>query len=305
MTTAATTASTTAPPTSGQSEAQEIHFRSNRNAKIRMYIGLAVLVLWGLAPFYWMVVTAFRDVGYTFDSTPWPTHVTLDNFRTAFSTARGNHFGAALVHSVIIGVVTTAVAMLVGVFASYALARLNFPGKYAVLGVILGASMFPGVALVSPLFQMFSNLGWLSGANYQALIIPNISFALPLTIYTLTAFLAEMPWELEESARIDGCTPGQAFRKIMLPLAAPGLFTTAILAFIASWNEYLLAQQFSTNQTQTVTVAIAQFTGAQPHQEPYTAVMAAGTIVTVPLIIMVLVFQRAIVSGLTAGGVKG
>jgi multiple sugar transport system permease protein len=305
MTTAATTASTTAPPASGQSQAQEIHYRSNRNAKIRMYIGLAILVLWGLAPFYWMVVTAFRDVGYTFDSTPWPTHVTLDNFRTAFSTARGNHFGAALVHSIIIGIVTTAVAMLVGVFASYALARLNFPGKYAVLGVILGASMFPGVALVSPLFQMFSNFGWLSGANYQALIIPNISFALPLTIYTLTAFLAEMPWELEESARIDGCTPGQAFRKIMLPLAAPGLFTTAILAFIASWNEYLLAQQFSTNQTQTVTVAIAQFTGAQPHQEPYTAVMAAGTIVTVPLIIMVLVFQRAIVSGLTAGGVKG
>ncbi|MDR6864582.1 carbohydrate ABC transporter permease [Phycicoccus sp. 3266] len=299
------TTATTAPPNAGRTEAQEIHFRSDRNAKIRMYIGLAVLVIWGLAPFYWMVVTAFRDVGYTFDSSPWPTHVTLDNFKTAFSTDRGNHFGAALVHSIIIGIVTTAVAMLVGVFASYALARLNFPGKYVVLGVILGSSMFPGVALVSPLFQLFSSLGWLSGVNYQALIIPNISFALPLTIYTLTAFLSEMPWELEESARIDGCTPGQAFRKIMLPLAAPGLFTTAILAFIASWNEYLLAQQFSTPSTQTVTVAIAQFTGAQPHQEPYTAVMAAGTIVTVPLIIMVLVFQRAIVSGLTAGGVKG
>jgi multiple sugar transport system permease protein len=300
-----TTTATTAPPASGRTEAQEIHFKSDRNAKIRMYFGLAVLVVWGLSPFYWMVVTAFRDVGYTFDSSPWPTHVTLDNFKTAFSTDRGNHFGAALVHSLIIGVATTAIAMLVGVFASYAMARLQFPAKYAVLGVILGASMFPGVALVSPLFQMFSNFGWLSGANYQALIIPDISFALPLTIYTLTAFLAEMPWELEESARIDGCTPGQAFRKIMLPLAAPGLFTTAILAFIASWNEYLLAQQFSTPQTQTVTVAIAQFTGAQPHQEPYTAVMAAGTIVTVPLIIMVLVFQRAIVSGLTAGGVKG
>ena len=299
------TATTAAPPTSGRTEAQEIHFKSDRAAKIRMYIGLAALVVWGLAPFYWMVVTAFRDVGYTFDTTPWPTHVTLDNFTTAFSTDRGNHFGAALVHSVIIGILTTAVALLVGVFASYALARLDFPFKYAVLGVILGASMFPGVALVSPLFQMFSNFGWLTGANYQALIIPNISFALPLTIYTLTAFLAEMPWELEESARIDGCTPGQAFRKIMLPLAAPGLFTTAILAFISSWNEFLLAAQFSTKSTQTVTVAIANFTGAQPHQEPYTAVMAAGTIVTVPLIIMVLIFQRAIVSGLTAGGVKG
>ncbi|HET7278187.1 MAG TPA: carbohydrate ABC transporter permease [Dermatophilaceae bacterium] len=304
MTTAATTTEVTGSGT-GTGVAPEIHFTSDRGAKIRMYIGLALLVIWGLAPFYWMVVTAFRDVGYTFDTSPWPTHITMDNFNTAFSTERGNHFGAALVHSIIIGIVTTAVCMLVGVFASYALARLDFPGKYAVLGVILGASMFPGVALVSPLFQMFSSFGWLTGANYQALIIPNISFALPLTIYTLTAFLSEMPWELEESARIDGCTPGQAFRKIMLPLAAPGLFTTAILAFIASWNEYLLAQQFSTKYTQTVTVAIAQFTGAQPHQEPYTAVMAAGTIVTVPLIIMVLVFQRAIVSGLTAGGVKG
>jgi multiple sugar transport system permease protein len=271
----------------------------------RQYTGLVLIIVWGLAPFYWMVVTAFRNVGFTFDTTPWPTHVTLDNFKTAFSTSRGNHFGQALVNSVIIGVLVTSIAMLVGVFAAYALARLQFPGKYLVLGFILGASMFPGVALVSPLFSLFSSLNWINGYNYQALIIPDISFALPLTVYTLTAFFSEMPWELEESARIDGCTPGQAFRKIMLPLAAPGLFTTAILAFISSWNEYLLSQQFSTSKTQPVTVAIAQFTGSQPHQDPYTAVMAAGTIVTIPLIIMVLVFQRAIVSGLTAGGVKG
>jgi len=270
-----------------------------------MYIGLTIIVLWGLAPFYWMIVTSFRDVAYTFETTPWPAHVTLDNFRTAFSTDRGNHFGQALINSVIIGIVTTAIAMLVGVFAAYALTRLHFPGKYLVLGFILGASMFPGVALVSPLFQLFSSWGWLNGYNYQALIIPDISFALPLTVYTLTAFFAEMPWDLEEAARIDGCTPGQAFRKIMLPLAAPGLFTTAILAFIASWNEFLLASQFATAKTQPVTVAIANFTGSQPHQEPYTAVMAAGTIVTIPLIIMVLIFQRAIVSGLTAGSVKG
>jgi multiple sugar transport system permease protein len=300
-----TATTTTAPTASGRSEAQEIHFKSERGAKIRMYAGLSVLIVWGLAPFYWMVATSFRPVGNTFETTLWPTPSTLDNYKTAFSTDRGNHFAAALGHSVIIGIASTAVAMLVGVFAAYALARLQFPGKYVVLGIILGASMFPGVALVTPLFEMFSNFGWLTGYNYQALIIPNISFALPLTIYILTAFLSEMPWELEESARIDGCTPGQAFRKIMLPLAAPGLFTTAILCFIGAWNEYLLASQFSTNFTQTVTVAIAQFTGAQPHQEPYTAVMAAGTIVTVPLIIMVLIFQRQIVSGLTAGGVKG
>jgi multiple sugar transport system permease protein len=174
----------------------------------RQYAGLVLIIIWGLAPFYWMIVTSFRQVGFTYDTSPWPTHVTLDNFKTAFSTSRGNHFGQALVNSVIIGVLTTAIAMLVGVFAAYALARLQFPGKYFVLGFILGASMFPGVALVSPLFSLFSSIHWLSGYNYQALIIPDISFALPLTVYTLTAFFSEMPWELEESARMDGCTPG-------------------------------------------------------------------------------------------------
>jgi multiple sugar transport system permease protein len=159
-----------------------------------------------------------------------------------------------------------------GVFAAYALARLDFRGKFLVLGIVLGASMFPGVALLTPLFQLFTNIGWFG--TYQALIIPDISFALPLTIYVLTAFFSEMPWELEQAALVDGASPGQAFRKVILPLAAPGLFTTAILAFIAAWNEYLLA-------------------------------MAAGTVVTVPLVILVLILQRRIVAGLTAGGVKG
>jgi len=249
-----------------------------------------------------MVVTAFREVGFTYDKTPFFNHVTLDNFATAFSTNLGNHFGRALLNSVIIGVSATAIALLVGVFASYALARLEFRGKYLVLGFILAASMFPGVALVTPLFQLFTDLDWIG--TYQALIIPDISFVLPLTIYILVSFFREMPWELEESARIDGCTKTQAFRKIIMPLAAPGIFTTAILAFISSWNEYLIASQLSNDTTQTVTVAIAGFTGSQPHQEPYTAVMAAGTIVVIPLVIMVLVFQRQIVAGLTAGAVK-
>jgi multiple sugar transport system permease protein len=269
----------------------------------RSYVGIALIVIFCLAPFYWMVVTAFRDVGYTFDTTPWPTHVTLDNFRTAFSTSLGNHFGRALINSVIIGVFTTILAVMAGTFCAYALSRLEFRFKFVVLGLILGASMFPGVALLTPLFQLFTNIHWIG--QYQALIIPDISFALPLTVYTLTAFFSEMPWELEEAAVVDGCTPGQAFRKVLLPLAAPGLFTTAILAFISSWNEYLLASELSGDKTQPVTVAIAQFTGSQPHQEPYTAVMAAGTIVTVPLVILVLILQKRIVAGLTAGGVKG
>jgi multiple sugar transport system permease protein len=268
----------------------------------RTYIFAAVIVIWCLLPAYWMVVTAFRDVGFTYDATPFFSHITLDNFRAAFSTDTGNHLTRALVNSLIVGVITTIIALLFGIFTSYALARLNFRAKYLVLGFILAASMFPGVALVTPLFQLFTNLNWIG--TYQALIIPYISFALPLTIYILVSFFREMPWELEESARIDGCTKAQAFRKIIMPLAAPGVFTTAILAFISSWNEFLIASQLSNSQTQTVTVAIASFTGSQPHQEPYTAVMAAATIVTIPLVIMVLVFQRQIVAGLTAGAVK-
>ena len=269
----------------------------------RTYVGVAIIVIWGLGPFYWMGVTAFRDLQFTFDTTPWPTHVTWDNFETVFSTSRGNHFGRALVNSVIISGLTTLVSMVVGVFAAYALARLEFKGKFIVLGFVLAASMFPGVALITPLFEMFRNIGWFG--TYQALVIPDISFALPLTIYVLTAFLRDMPWELEEAAKIDGASPGQAFRLIILPLAAPGIFTAAILAFITAWNEYTIASQLSSDATQPVTVAIASFAGAQPHVEPYTAVMAAGFVVTVPLIIMVLAFQRRIVAGLTAGGVKG
>jgi len=270
---------------------------------VRTIISAIIIVLWCIAPFYWMIVTAFRDVGFTYDTTPWPTHVTLDNFATAFSTNLGNHLGQAMLNSLFIGATVTVVALLFGISAAYALARLEFKGKSIVAGLILAASMFPGVALITPLFQLFTNIGWMG--TYQALIIPSISFVLPLTVYTLTAFLREMPWDLEEAARIDGCTRVQAFFRVIFPLAAPAVFTTAILAFISSWNEYLISSQLSSDATQPVTVAIAGFAGSQPHVEPYTAVMAAGTIVTIPLVILVLIFQRRIVAGLTAGGVKG
>jgi multiple sugar transport system permease protein len=302
--------STAAAPRVSTRERPTADIQLNRSAaarrrwtSVRTWIQAAVIVVWCLLPFYWMVVTSFRDVGYTFDTSFWPTHVTLDNYVTALSTNLGNHLGRALLNSLIIGVAVTLVSLIVGIFASYALARIEFRFKGIVLGLIMGASMFPGVALLTPLFQLFTNIGWIG--TYQALIIPEISFALPLTVYTLTSFLREMPWDLEEAARIDGCTAGQAFRKVILPLAAPVVFTTAILAFIASWNEFLMSSQLSSDATQPVTVAIASFTGSVPHQEPYTAVMAAGTIVTVPLVILVLILQRRIVAGLTAGGVKG
>ncbi|WP_297849857.1 carbohydrate ABC transporter permease [uncultured Corynebacterium sp.] len=271
--------------------------------KIGHALGVVFILVWGLAPFYWMLVTALRDKKYTFDTTPWPTHVTLENFRDALATDKGNDFLGAIANSLIISLITTLLAVIVGVFTGYALARLDFRGKGIVTGIILAASMFPGIALVTPLFQLFGDLGWIG--TYRAMIIPNISFALPLTVYTLISFLRQLPWELEEAARVDGATRGQAFRKVLLPLAAPGIFTTAIIAFIATWNEFMLARQLSTNATEPVTVAIARFSGPSAFEYPYAAIMAAGSLVTVPLILMVLVFQRRIVSGLTAGGVKG
>lgn len=267
------------------------------------YATIALIILWCLAPFYWMLVMSLRDNAYTFDTTPFFTHVTLSNYRFAFDTTN-NHFGRALVNGLLIGTCVTVLAMLVGVFAAYALARLQFRGKFLVLAAILGSSMFPGVAILTPLFKLFADLGWLG--TYQSLILPQISFSLPLAVYTLSSFFTDMPWELEQAARVDGATPGQAFRLVLLPLAAPAMFTTAILVFLQSWNEYLLASVLynGNNNVATPTVSLAGFT-AGPHVVPYTQTMAAGIVITIPLVIVVLLFQRRIVSGLTAGGVKG
>jgi multiple sugar transport system permease protein len=264
---------------------------------------IALIIFWCLAPFYWMLVLSFRATAYTFDTTPWFTHLSWSNYRYAFDTT-DNAFGRSLINSLIIGAVVTFLAMTIGVFAGYAMARLSFRGKGAILAAILGASMFPGVAILTPLFQLFAGWGWLG--TYQALILPQISFSLPLAVYTLTSFFSDMPWELEQAARVDGATPGQAFRLVIFPLAAPALFTTAILVFLASWNEYLLSSVLSNGNknVEPSTVALANFT-AGPHVVPYTQTMAAGVVVTIPLVIVVLLFQRRIVSGLTAGGVKG
>jgi len=195
------------------------------------------------------------------------------------------------------------IAMLIGVFSAYALTRLQFRGRNVVLAAVLAASMFPGVAILTPLYQMFAEWGWIN--TYQAMIVPDISFALPLAIWTLSTFFNQMPWELEQAAKVDGATPGQAFRKIIMPLAAPGLFTTTILVFITAWNEYLIASNVSIDaSTNPVTVAIAKFTGESQFEQPFGTQMAAGVIATIPLVLMVLLFQRRIVAGLTAGGLK-
>jgi multiple sugar transport system permease protein len=265
------------------------------------YLGIAAIVAYCLAPFYWMVVSALRRPADQFSNAPLPAPPSLDNLAAAFSP--GNGFGRALLNSVIVASVTTVLTLIFGITAAYALARLDFRGKGVALSVIIATSMFPGIAVVVPMLQLFVDIDWIN--TYQAMILPSMSFALPLAIWLLTTFFRQMPFELEEAAQIDGCTPAQAFRKVILPLAAPGVFTTAILVFIAAWNEFIIAVSVvNKNEYKTANVIVSQFTGQYQFDQPFGTQMAAGVVVTIPLVIAVLFFQRRIVEGLTAGGVK-
>ncbi|WP_273488509.1 carbohydrate ABC transporter permease, partial [Ancrocorticia populi] len=227
--------------------------------------------------------------------------ISMDSMSAVFN--QKNNFGQALINSVIVAGTTTVFAMMVGIFSAYALTRMKFRGRTFILALVLAASMFPGVAILTPLYELFADWGWIN--TYQAMIVPDMSFALPLGIWTLTTFFREMPWELEQAAEIDGCTPAQAFRKIIIPLAAPGVFTTAIMVFITSWNEYLIASNVAIGaDVSPVTVAIAKFTGESSFQQPFGTQMAAGVVATIPLVIVVLIFQRRIITGLTSGSLK-
>jgi multiple sugar transport system permease protein len=309
---------TTTPPTQEHAhltsaEVAELA-REKRSPKalvglIASYVGMALIVLYCIIPFYWMVVSSLRDPSEGRSTEYLPDPVSVENFVGVFSGQ--NNFGRSLINSLIVSGTTTVLTLLFGIVAAYALARLSFKGKGAVLWLIMACSMFPIIILIPPLLKMFSSTEpfqwfprWVD--TYQAVIVPGLSFGLPLAVWNLTAFFKQLPVELEQAAMVDGCTPGVAFRKVILPLAAPGVFTTAIIVFIGSWNEYLLALTFlQAADRQTATVAISKFTGTTGFDTPYGTIMAAGVIVTVPLLIAVLLFQRRIVAGLTAGGVKG
>jgi multiple sugar transport system permease protein len=217
---------------------------------------------------------------------------------------KNDDFIRALINSIGICIIATFIALLLGTMAAYAIARLDFPGKRTNVAMSLLISMFPQIALVTPLFKIETAIGIFD--TWLGLIIPYITFALPLTIYTLSAFFREIPWELEKAAKMDGATPYQAFRKVITPLAMPGVFTTAILAFIACWNDFLFAISLtSTNNARTVPAAMSYFTGATTFEKPTAAIAAAAVVITIPIIIFVLFFQRRIVAGLTSGAVKG
>lgn len=261
-----------------------------------------VLVLcYALVPVLWVLSLSLKPTSSVKDGKFFPWPITLDNYRGIFS---GNVFTSALVNSIGIGLIATVIAVSVGTMAAYAVARLDFPGKKALIGVALLIAMFPQISLVTPIFNIERSVGLFD--TWPGLIIPYITFALPLAIYTLSAFFREIPWELEKAAKMDGATPAQAFWKVIAPLATPGIVTSAILVFIFAWNDLLLAISLTaTDRSITAPVAIANFTGSSQFEEPTGSIAAGAIVITVPIIIFVLIFQRRIVAGLTSGAVKG
>jgi multiple sugar transport system permease protein len=263
----------------------------------------AVLLIaaFSLIPVLWIISLSFKDPATLADGSFIPTKWTWSNYSSIFSQTI---FTDALRNSIGIAIISTLIAVFIASFAAYAIARLDFPGKNIVLGASLGIALFPPISLVGPLYNLWRSIGLYD--TWPGLIIPYMTFALPLSIFILSTFFREIPWELEQAAQIDGATQFQAFRKVIAPLAAPGIFTTAILVFLFCWNDFVFASTLtSTNSAQTVPAALAAFPGASQFTAPIGTIAAAAVIVTIPVVIIVLLFQRRIVSGLTAGAVKG
>lgn len=264
---------------------------------------ILLIIFYTLFPFYWAVVSSITPSNQLF-STPvryFPQNPTLSSYRTVFSNP---DFMRALLNSVFVAGTTVILSLLIGSFGAYALGRLQFRGRNLVLYLVLSMTMFPAIAILGALFTMVRTLGIYN--TPWALIMTYMTFSLPFTVWVLSNFFKSLPAELEQAAYVDGATAFQTFYLILLPLTAPGLVTTGLLAFIAAWNEFLYALTFTlTPEARTVPPAIALFSGAQEFEIPWGDIMAAAIVVTVPLVVLVLVFQQRLVEGLTAGAVKG
>lgn len=273
----------------------------NRKAGPFFYIFLVLFAFVVLFPFIWVALSSFKPPGELFGSTAfnwWTKHPTFSNYTQIF---KEHPFFSYLKNSFVVSIVTTLYTVFIASFAAYAIARLEFKGKTFILGLVLSVSMFPQIATVSPIYMFMKNLGLTN--SYLGLIIPYTTITLPLSIWILVTFFRKIPYDLEEAAKIDGASIMQTYWRVIFPLAAPGLFTTAILAFIAAWNEFLFALTINSSESYyTVPVGIAMFAGQ--YTIPWGEICAATVLVTIPLVIMVLIFQRRIVSGLTSGSVK-
>jgi trehalose/maltose transport system permease protein len=269
--------------------------------QVLLYLLVAFIVVYTVFPFYWAIVSSLKEGSGLYVVEPFPSHPAWGNYTAVF---KEQSFGRNILNSVIVATSVVSISLLLAVTASYALGRITFRGRTTLLLVVLSVSMFPQVAVLSGMFELVSWLGiydtlWSLALSYMIL-------TLPFTTWVLTTFVRELPKELEEAALVDGAKPWTIITKVFMPLMWPALATTGLLAFITAWNEFLFAITFTlSNQRRTVPVAIALISGASRFELPWGRVMAASVIVTVPLVVLVLIFQRRIVSGLTAGAVKG
>jgi multiple sugar transport system permease protein len=264
-------------------------------------IGLTLVLLYCLIPVLWILSLSLKNPEDIADQNFIPRSISFDNYDKVFSEGV---FTSALRNSIGIALIATLISIVLAAMAAYAITRLEFNGKAIILSGALAIAMFPPISIVGSLFDLWRRIGLFD--TWPGLIIPYMTFTLPLAIYTLSAFFREIPWDLDKAAQVDRATPWQAFTKVMVPLAAPGVFTAAILVFIFAWNDFLFAIVLtSTDRSRTVPAALAFFTGGSQFTDPTGAICAAAVVVTIPIIIMVLIFQRRIVAGLTAGAVKG
>ena len=261
---------------------------------------LALLLLFAAFPFYWAIVASFTPEATLFrEPSLWPRTLILDHYRSLFAE---RDFWTPIRNSLIVAGTTTLLCTTIGAFAAYALARLEFAGKRAILAFILAVTMFPQISIVSPLYMLLRSMRLIN--TYPGLVLPYVTFAMPLAVWLLVGFFRQLPPDLEEAAMVDGASRWQSFTRVILPLTGPGLATTAILTFIYCWNEFLFALSFTLGpERYTVPVAIALFRGQ--YQVPWGQILAAAVIATLPVAAIVLAFQRRIVQGLTAGAVKG
>jgi multiple sugar transport system permease protein len=294
----------TGKPTAARDESRTAEARGPERRWVKpvlLWTAVVLIVIFCLFPFYWLINVSLKTGPDLSGADLLPPNPTLDNYQSIFEDA---DFTKALRNSVGITTITTVLALLFGSFAAYALARLRFPRKFLLLAVILSITTFPPIAIAAPIFKLWTELGLYN--TWIGLIIPNLTFALPLCIYILASFFREIPKELEEAALVDGATHFQAFRKIVLPLAAPGLVTAGLLTAFFVWNEFLLAITLtSSTSARTVPAAIAFFTGSQKFEVPLGTISAASIVITIPLVALVIIFQKRIVAGLTSGAVKG
>ena len=266
-------------------------------------ISIAVLV-YALFPVLSILMTSFKSSSDLNSGKFIPTKFVTSNYEQIFVGDAKDLFLPALGNSIGISLISTFVAVVLATLCAYAIARLDFPGKKIVLTTALMVSMFPVISIVTPLFNLWRQVGLYD--TWLGLIIPYLSLTLPISIWTLAAFFRQIPWELDQAAQVDGATPLEAFRKVIVPLAAPGVFTTAIIAFFIAWNDFVFGISLTSTETaRTVPAALAFFTGASQFESPTGAISAAAIIVTIPIVILVLAFQRQIVAGLTNGAVKG